>query len=134
MGSSRRNRKTEVKLARGFDDLLMVYCVRAADAPAIPDGTAPGAVPVMREMGAEELARAIRPDGSLTFMFDGLRVPVALPPLAPALLRLIDGRGAVGEIVGAVGGRVGPDAAARAWRDTYGALSALNRVLLAPPA
>ena len=112
----------------------VVYCVRTADAPVVPDGTAPEAVPVMREMGSEDLARAIRPDGSIIFVFDGLRVPVPLPPLAPALLRLIDGKRTVSDIFGALSGRAGPDATARAWRGTYAALNALNRVLLAPPA
>ena len=111
----------------------VVYCVRAADAPPAPDGTAPDAVPVMREMGAEELAGAIRPDGTISFMFDGLRVPVALPPLAPALLRLIDGARPVGAIAAAMAGRAPPEAVARAWRTTYGTLNALNRILLAPP-
>jgi hypothetical protein len=111
----------------------VVYCVRAADAPPAPDGLAPGAVPVMREMGAEDLASAIRPDGTIGFVFDGLRVPVALPPLAPALLRLIDGARTVGAIAEAMAGRAAPEAVARAWRTTYEALNALNRVLVAPP-
>jgi SAM-dependent methyltransferase len=111
----------------------VVYCVRAGAAPPTPDGTAPDAVPVMREASAEDMARAIRPDGILAFMFDGLRVPVALPSLAPALLRLIDGRRSVGEILGAMAGRAPAETVARAWRGTYDALNALNRVLLAPP-
>ena len=112
----------------------IAYCVRAADAPEPPDGTLPGAVPVMREMGGEELARAIRPDGTIGFLFDGLRVPVPLPPLAPAILRLVDGRRSVAEIGAAMASRAPPETFAKAWRATYGALSALNRVLLAPPA
>ena len=111
----------------------VVYCVRASDAPAIPDGTAPDAVPVMREMSAEDLARAIRPDGTIGFMFDGLRVPVSLPPLAAPLLRLIDGERNVAAIATAMAGRASPEAVAKAWRSTYETLSALNRVLLAPP-
>jgi len=111
----------------------VVYCVRQAEAPPPPDGTAPEAVPVMREMGAEDLARAIRPDGMLAFQFDGLRVLVPLPPLAPALLRLIDGQRTVAAIAAAMAGRAAPDAVARAWRTTYETLSSLNRVLLSPP-
>jgi SAM-dependent methyltransferase len=111
----------------------VIYCVRQAEAPPPPDGTAPGAVPVMREMGAGDLARAIRPDGMLAFQFDGLRVLVPLPPLAPALLRLIDGQRTVAAITAAMAGRAAPDAVARAWRTTYETLSSLNRVLLSPP-
>ena len=111
----------------------VVYAVRAADAPPIPDGTSPAAVPVMREMPGPELAKHIRPDGMLPFLFDGLRVPVPLPPLAPAILRLVDGTRTVGEIGAELSGRVGPEAFARAWRDTYDPLSAVNRLLLAAP-
>ena len=42
-----------------------------------------------------ELAGGIQPDGTITVVFDGLRLPVALPPLAPAILRLVDGRRSV---------------------------------------
>ncbi len=112
----------------------VVYAVRAADAPLVPDATSPAAVPVMREMSGPELAKHIRPDGMLPFLFDGLRVPLPLPPLAAAILRLVDGERTVAGISNALSGRATPDAFARAWRDTYGPLSALNRVLLAPPA
>ena len=112
----------------------VVYAVRAPDAPVVPDATNPAAVPVMREMPGPELAKHIRPDGMLPFLFDGLRVPVPLPPLAAPILRLVDGERTVAGISDALSGRATPDAFARAWRDTYGPLSALNRVLLAPPA
>ena len=112
----------------------VVYCHRAGEAPPAPDGTAPGAVPVARQMPAPELARQIRPDGTLPFLFDQLRVPVALPPLAATLLRLVDGRRSVDEIVGTVGAQAGRAAAARAWGETYARLSGVNRLLLAPPA
>ena len=111
----------------------VVYAVRAGDAAVPPDGSDPAAVPVMREMPGAELAKHIRPDGTLPFLFDGLRVPIALPPLAAAILRLVDGQRSVGAIRAELAGRVSPDAFTRAWRDTYGPLSALNRVLLAPP-
>ena len=73
----------------------VVYAVRDADVRE-PDPMAPGAVPVTREMPAAEIARNIRDDGTLPFLFDGLRVPVALPPLAAAILGLIDGVRTVG--------------------------------------
>ena len=123
----------------------VVYCTRTPVPP--PDPMRPDAVPVMREMGAElagaalagsalvgaALAGAIRADGTLPFLFDGLRVPVALPPLAGSILRLVDGRRSVAQIASAL--PAGPGVAFdRAWRATYGALSALNRLLLGPPA
>ena len=113
----------------------VVYCVRAEDALPQPDPMRPDAVPVAREMAAADIARAIRPDGMLPVSFDGLRVPVALPKLAGAILGLIDGERPVGAILAALQARgVAPDLALRAWRDTYGPLMKVNRILLAPPA
>lgn len=112
----------------------VVYCVRAGDAPAAADGMRADAVPVVREMAASDIAAAIRPDGTLPVLFDGLRVPVALPPLAGAILGLIDGERSVGAILATLQARgVKPDAAQRAWRDTFTPLMQMNRVLLAPP-
>ncbi len=111
----------------------VVYAVRAADAVTTPDGTDPAARPVMREMPGADLAKHIRSDGILPILFDGLRVPVPLPPLAAAILPLVDGRRTVGEIGAELAGRVPPDAFARAWQELYRTLSALNRMLLGPP-
>ena len=112
----------------------VAYCRRAAEAGSPPDPMRPDAVPMARELPAAELARNIRPDGTLPFLFDGLRVPVPLPPLAAAILGLIDGTRTVGAIAAALQAR-GTDAAAfdRSWRQTYDALSSVNRILLAPP-
>ena len=113
----------------------VLYCVRENDAPPEPDPLRDDAVPIARELPADELARAIRPDGTLPFVFDRLRVPVPLPPLAAALLRLIDGRRTVGDMRAALAARgTGPEAFNRAWATTFAQLSAVNRVLLAPPA
>ncbi len=112
----------------------VVYCVRAGEAPPAPDAAAADAVPVARHAPAEELARAVRPDHTIAFLFDGLRVPVPLPPLAAPILRLVDGRRSVGEIGAAMAERgAGAAAFARAWPASYATLSALNRILLAPP-
>ena len=112
----------------------IVYCTRAGERPPAPDATRPEAVPVPRHTPGEELARHIRPDGMLVFLFDGLRVPVALPPLAAPILRLIDGRQSVAAIATALAARGTPEAAfQRAWAATYATMSALNRILLAPP-
>ena len=113
----------------------VAYCVRDAEARPAPDPMQPGAVPVAREMPGPEIARNIRGDGTLPFLFDGLRVPVPLPPLAGAILNLVDGRRTVQNIGAQLRGR-GADPAVfeRAWRQTYDALSAVNRILLAAPA
>ena len=113
----------------------VVYCVRASEPRLAADPMDDAAVPVAREMPAAELARAIRPDGTLSFLFDGLAVPVALPPLAGAILGQIDGVRPVGEIASRLAGRgIDRAAFARAWRETWEKLSALNRILLAPTA
>ncbi len=112
----------------------VVYCVRSEEAPAAPDPMRPAAVPIAREMPAAEIARNIRPDGTLPFVFDGLRVPIALPKLAGAILGLIDGERPVGEILAALQARgAAPELAERAWRETYTPLERVNRILLAPP-
>jgi SAM-dependent methyltransferase len=111
----------------------VLYCVREGEAPPAPDGSAPDAVPIAREMPGAELAKLIQRDGTIVFNFDGLRVPLPLPAQAVAILPLIDGRRSVAEIGAALAER-GIDRAAfmRAWAATCAALVAVNRVLLAP--
>jgi hypothetical protein len=112
----------------------ILYCVRADDPPHRPDPMVETMVPVCREIDGETLVRGIRPDGTLTMNFNGLRVSVALPPLASAILPLIDGHRSVGEIGGILARRgMKPDAFGKAWRQTFTALERVNRVLLAAP-
>ncbi len=112
----------------------VVYCVRREEVAEAADPMAPDAVPVAREIPGDELAKQIRPDGTLPFLFDGLRAPVPLPPLAKAILPLVNGQRTVGEIQAALAAR-GADASsfARAWRGTFSALVRVNRLLLAAP-
>ena len=113
----------------------VVYAHRADEPRAAPDATDTVRVPVAREMPGEELARAILPDGTLSFLFDGLRAPVPLPPQATAILRLVDCVRSVGDIGDALAGRgIAPAVFARAWRETFSRLVSINRLLLAPPA
>ena len=113
----------------------VVYCVREGEQPAPADPFAPDAVPIARETPCEELAEHIKPDGTLAFLFDGLRAPVPLPALAPAILRLVDGTRSVAAIGAALAERGTPPAAFdKAFRATYSAMERINRVLLAPPA
>jgi SAM-dependent methyltransferase len=111
-----------------------VYCRRSAETVPLPDPMAGGAVPVLREGTAESLLRGLTTDGSLVFVFDGLRLPVALPSLAPAILRLVDGERTVDAIAVALAGRgIASAVFARAWRETFAKLNAVNQLLLAPP-
>jgi hypothetical protein len=102
--------------------------------PNLADPTARDAVPVCREIPGEHLANAIGPGGTLSVDFNGLKIPVALPPLASAILQLIDGTRSVGDIAATLAGRgVGHKAFDQAWRQTFAALERINRVLLAAP-
>jgi SAM-dependent methyltransferase len=113
----------------------MLYCVRASDPIQRPDPNAETAVPVCREVDGKALADGIRPDGTLSVTFDGLRVPIALPTLAVAILPLIDGQRSVGDIAAVLAARgIKPDAFRKAWSQTFTALERINRVLLAAPA
>lgn len=113
----------------------VVYCTRAEDVTACADFMAQDAVPVARERPGEASADAIQPDGTITLLLDGLRIPIAMPPAAAAILRLVDGKRSVGEIGAALVQRgIGADAFARAWRATFTALERVNRLLLAAPA
>lgn len=112
----------------------IVYVVRRDDPVLTPDPGAADAVPVCREIDGATVARGIRPDGTLPVTFDGLRIPVALPPMASAILPLIDGQRSVAEIQTILGGRgMKPDAFQKAWRQTFAAMERINRVLLAAP-
>ncbi len=112
----------------------VVYCVRAADRPPPPDLAAPDAVPVAREGAGEALAAAIRADGVLPFSCEALATALPLPPLAAAMLRLVDGRRSVAGIGTALAARGTPEPAFRhAWSQTASRLVAANRLLLAAP-
>ncbi len=112
----------------------IVYCVRDGEGRQRADPMAANSIPVLRELSGPELAGGIRPDGTITVVFEGLRLPVPLPPLAPAILRLIDGRRSVGEIAATLAERgTGAAAFERAWAATFSALERINRLLLAAP-
>ena len=112
----------------------VVYCHRANEPRQHADPTAADAVPITREMPGPEVAKLIRPDGAIPYLFDGLRAVVPLPRLAAALLRQVDGARSVGAIVAAVtalGNR--EDAVRRDWQTTFHALNRVNQLLLAAP-
>jgi len=61
-------------------------------------------------------------------------VPVPVPPMAGAILRLIDGKRTVGDIAATLAARgTSTEAFDRAWRALFPALEAINRLLLAAP-
>jgi SAM-dependent methyltransferase len=112
----------------------IVYCMRAKEQAERADFMAAAAVPVTREVSGADIANGIQPDGTITLVFDGLRLPLALPAQAAAILRLVDGRRSVGEIAAALAERgTGAEAFARAWRETFTTLERINRLLLAAP-
>jgi SAM-dependent methyltransferase len=112
----------------------IAYCRRASEPVQRADPMADGAVPVMREVPGSELVKSILPNGTLPFLFDGLRAPVALPPQAPAILHAIDGERSVAELAGFFEERgMGAEKFRRAWAEVFAALEPVNRVLLAAP-
>ncbi len=112
----------------------VLYCRRASEPVARADPLDPAAVPIGREVPGPEMPRFLQPDGGLTLVMDGLRVPVRLPALAPAILGLADGVRSVGAIAAALEARgTAPAAFARAWSETFRTLQHANRLLLAPP-
>jgi SAM-dependent methyltransferase len=112
----------------------IAYCRRAAEPVTRADALADAAVPVMREVPGAELAKSILADGSLPFLFDGLRAVLRLPTESTVILQAIDGERSVADLRALFAGRGMPEAKfSRAWAATFGALQAVNRVLLAPP-
>jgi SAM-dependent methyltransferase len=112
----------------------IVSCVRQSEQQECADFMAPAAVPITREIPGPELANGVQPDGTIGVLFDGIRVSIALPPLAPAILRLVDGHRSVGEIAAALAERgTSTEAFERAWKATFMPLERINRLLLASP-
>lgn len=111
----------------------ILYAARAADAPATPDWADPAAVPVLREVTPEQMARAAAA-GALRVTFDGITLSLPLPRLAPGFLRRVDGRTSLGAIVAAlVAEGAEPARVAAEIAQTCRALEATNRLLLAAP-
>jgi SAM-dependent methyltransferase len=110
-------------LARaGFAELLagnikshicyVVAAGRAASALALPDDAT--AIPVLRHDDGPAIARAVK-DDSIAFRIDGLEVRFALPRLAPAILKRIDGRRSLAELQRDLAAALGPRASAPAF-------------------
>ncbi len=112
----------------------IVYCTRQEDVPVLADPERDEAVPVVRDATGETLARSINPDGTIIVNLEGLRIPVALPPQAAAILSQVNGQRSVGEIAAILAARgIKEDAFRRAWLATFRGLQRVNRLLLAAP-
>ncbi|MGH7153630.1 MAG: class I SAM-dependent methyltransferase [Acetobacteraceae bacterium] len=112
----------------------VIYCVRKGDAPARADPMNSDVVPTAREGVGADIARFIQPDGTMTMVIDGLRLPQPVPPMAAAILNLIDGRRPLGDIEATLTARgTGREAFVRAWGTMFAALEKSNRLLLAAP-
>jgi len=112
----------------------IVYCTRTGEPPRRADPFQADAVPVCRAITGEELAKSIQANNTISVGLDALRVSVAVPPMAGAILRLIDGNRSVGELASLLAARgTKADAFARAWEALFPALEGINRLLLAAP-
>jgi SAM-dependent methyltransferase len=104
----------------------IVYCMREETAVPARDHWDPACVPVARERPMGAFADEIRPDGTLMARFNALSVPIALPRLAAAILRRVDGERTLAQIAEPFGA----DAFDRAWDEVFRAMNGLNRLLL----
>jgi SAM-dependent methyltransferase len=96
----------------------------------------PEAVPLLSGDDGPEMAEAIGQSLSLTANFDGVKLRLALPRLAPAMLARIDGRASLGEIhQGLVALDSGLDwpAFKAQFDQLYRVLNGLNRLLVRYP-
>lgn len=106
---------------------------RAGDAVARPDG--PNAVPVLREADGRALARRLARGGRIKVALEGVELSHDMPPLAAAILALVDGRRSLGDIHAALARERRLDwlAFKGAFDRLYAALNAVNVMLVARP-
>ncbi|MFQ5785926.1 MAG: class I SAM-dependent methyltransferase [Alphaproteobacteria bacterium] len=113
-----------------------VKTARAEEAVARPDG--PKAVPVLREADGPAMARKLKRGGRIRAELEGIKLAYDLPPLAGAILALVDGRRSLGDIHREIA-RHRPGARdwlafKAAFDKLYAALNAINVMLIAQPA
>lgn len=112
----------------------IAYCRRQSEPILRADPMAEEAIPVMREVPGAELVKSLQPDGSIGFLFDGLRAVLRLPPQARAILPAIDGERNLAALTAYFAERGMPaEKFRRAWGEIFAALEPVNRVLLAAP-
>ena len=108
-----------------------VYCVPASQKADTVAKPADIAAPVLKNIGGPALAAAIGPDGSIKISGDGMEMGIRLPPMASAILRLVDGRRTIGEIRAALG--AGEADFHAQFAALYNALNGVNQMLLRYP-
>jgi hypothetical protein len=111
----------------------IAYAVRADAGWTAPDPADATRVPVLRDLDGPRFAASLSPGQRIAVNLEGFRAHVALPPLGPALLALIDGRRTLGAILATVAEKAGEERARRDWASLYAGLNAANRLLLAQP-
>ncbi|MGQ0677876.1 MAG: class I SAM-dependent methyltransferase [Rhodospirillales bacterium] len=103
---------------------------RAASCAARPGD--PGAVPYGRDVDFPALARGMA-GAAPSATFDGLTVKLRLPPSAPAILALADGKRSLGDIQAAMNPAMDWAGFLSAFRVIFAAFNGINRMLLRYP-
>lgn len=107
---------------------------RAEDTEARPDDLS--LVPVFLDLDPAEIAKGIKPGGTLTAELGGHPYKAPLPALAPVILRLCDGRN-LAEILAAIRAESRPDLSEDDFRTQFAqffaAFQGVNRMVLRSP-
>ncbi|BBK29598.1 hypothetical protein STHU_02320 [Allostella humosa] len=94
----------------------------------------PSAIPVLRDLDPQALARTLKPGVPLTVRFDGQPLALPLPALAGPIVARCDGRRTVADIQNdlreTVDRRLDDRAFQAAFAPTYAALNGINRMLI----
>ena len=86
------------------------------------------AAPALKNMDGSALVCAIGPDGGIKVTGDGMEMGIRLPPMAPAILRHVDGKRTIGEIRAVIG--ADEKKFHRHFAPLYNALNGMNLMLL----
>lgn len=114
-----------------------VFYVVRRDNPVSPPRPVPEAIPVLFDAEPEPLARGLAAGDSFAATIDGCTLRFPLPRLAPAIVRLVDGRRSLTAIRADLAAAVGPlDPAAfdAAFAALYAALHGTGKLFLRLPA
>ncbi|MBI3452350.1 MAG: class I SAM-dependent methyltransferase [Rhodospirillales bacterium] len=114
----------------------VAYLVRATNPTAPPQPGNPDAIPILCDTSAEALAKSLKPGGTLGASIEGLTLRFPLPPLAPAIAGLIDGRRSLADIRAVLVERLGTlaeDDFMRQFRLLHAALNGIGKLFLRRP-
>ncbi|MBM3536290.1 MAG: methyltransferase [Alphaproteobacteria bacterium] len=112
------------------------YAVKRANPVTPPAPDRPDLVPVYCELDPAELGAKLKPAGVLTASFEGWQSKLPLPPLAPAIAGLIDGKRNLGQVHAALRERradLAWDEFAAQFRVFYAAFNGIARLMLRAP-